>query len=96
MRTTPGTSPNAYTPLNKAVDFLAKQRFEIIRITDFTSAEEVRRRLTDYLEENPDVTAVISGVNNLGLTLRTSIELLGKRPGGYRYCRFRHPIRCDE
>ena len=65
--------------LNKAVDFLSKQRFEIIRITDFTSAEEVRRRLTDYLEENPDVTAVISGVNNLGLTLRTSIELLGKR-----------------
>ncbi|MEM7672808.1 MAG: ATP-binding protein, partial [Verrucomicrobiota bacterium] len=65
--------------LNKAVDSLSKRRFEIIRITDFASADEVRRRVTDYLEENPDTTAIISGVDNFGLTMRTSVELLGKR-----------------
>ncbi|MGB0369759.1 MAG: response regulator [Opitutales bacterium] len=65
--------------LNKAADYLSKRRFEIIRITDFASADEVRRRLADYLEENPDMTAIISGVDNFGLTLRTSVELLGKR-----------------
>ena len=58
---------------------MSAKDLQLTRITDVSTAEQVRRRVTDFLEENPSTSAIVSGVNNLGLTLKTAIELLGKR-----------------
>ncbi|MCH2156351.1 MAG: response regulator [Opitutales bacterium] len=48
-------------------------------ILEADDPEDARKRIGEVILENPEISAIVSGINHLGLSLRTAVELQGKR-----------------